>query len=613
MRCLITACTVFLACLRGGSILQAMPQLEPHQTDEHTRLLYHFDEGQGSTARDASQHASDGEIRGAEWTAGRFGAALRFDGVDDCVFRQLTPTIEGLRQLTVECWFQQERSDGRQFLLGKDVTFHFDLSDGSGTSLSLYNRGGVVANADGLPHQQLGLGLGPVRYGRWHHLAATFDGQQVSFFLDGVLRGRQAGARDFLLGAESRGLWIGCYVGQDFWFSGKIDEVRVSDCVRYDPGSQLQIGQTAFEVPRSTPRTRTVRTPLVTGKAQLQLTLRKLYGPSASGFVSLKSPGKPAAIVGPYDLAGVSDQSETQRTWDVSDEVLGDGCYIVGLEETGGGGYFAVTEASLKTGDTGLATWSGQVSSRRTFAPPILIPLRVGATPAETPRRIVLLPDGVDRWSGDLDFSRETANEPPSVFGEGQVEFWLDVPAQQTYEVVLRYAAPVARPCDLVIDGNDLHPFHMAARNRTGGSTPYQAFWEHQGFVCLSPGLHWIRLQDVLPEIVALRLEPVADLPRPQVPWQRYPVPAANALAQSSDPWTAETLFGQPRDALVAIGANSDPAALQFSVNFTNTDRHELFGGDGVRMWLRGAWDLEPFGRLSFRFQGQSHPATSCA
>ena len=170
-----------------------------------------------------------------EWTAGRFGAALRFDGVDDCVFRQLTPTIEGLRQLTVECWFQQERSDGRQFLLGKDVTFHFDFSDGSGTSLSLYNRGGVVANADGLPHQQLGLGLGPVRYGRWHHLAATFDGQQVSFFLDGVLRGRQAGARDFLLGAESRGLWIGCYVGQDFWFSGKIDEVRVSDCVRYDP------------------------------------------------------------------------------------------------------------------------------------------------------------------------------------------------------------------------------------------------------------------------------------------------------------------------------------------------------------------------------------------
>ncbi len=157
-----------------------------------------------------------------------------------------------------------------------------------------------------------------------------------------------------------------------------------------------------------------------------------------------------------------------------------------------------------------------------------------------------------------------------------------------------------------MIDGNDLHPFHMAARNRTGGSTPYQAFWEYQGYVCLSPGLHWIRLQDVLPEIVALRLEPVTDLPRPQVPWQRYPVPAANVLAQSSDPWTAETLFGQPRDALVAIGANSDPAALQFSVNFTNTDRHELFGGDAVRMWLRGAWDLEPFGRLSFRFQGQS-------
>ena len=89
----------------------------------------------------------------------------------------------------------------------------------------------------------MGLGLGSVRYGRWHHLAATFDGQRVSFFLDGVLRGRQAGARDFLLGVDSRGIWVGCYVGQDFWFSGKIDEVRVSDCVRYDPEGGCRSGR----------------------------------------------------------------------------------------------------------------------------------------------------------------------------------------------------------------------------------------------------------------------------------------------------------------------------------------------------------------------------------
>ena len=91
---------------------------------------------------------------------------------------------------------------------------------------------------EGLPHQQIGAGLGQVRLNRWHHLAATFDGQQVSFFLDGVLARRNPGGRDFVLGVSSRGLWIGCYVGNDFWYHGRIDEVRVSDCVRYDPENQ---------------------------------------------------------------------------------------------------------------------------------------------------------------------------------------------------------------------------------------------------------------------------------------------------------------------------------------------------------------------------------------
>ncbi|MCW5809607.1 MAG: hypothetical protein KIT84_01225 [Labilithrix sp.] len=43
-----------------------------------------FDEGSGQTARDGAG-ASDGEIAGATWTSGRYGGALRFDGVDDLV------------------------------------------------------------------------------------------------------------------------------------------------------------------------------------------------------------------------------------------------------------------------------------------------------------------------------------------------------------------------------------------------------------------------------------------------------------------------------------------------------------------------------------------------
>lgn len=315
--------------------------LEPFQPDDHTLILYHFDEGQGGVAKDAGRFGLDGEIRGAQWTDGRFGKALQFDGQDDSVFRQATGAIEGLKHLTVECWFKQDDPQGRQFLAGKDVTFHFDLSSGQGTSLSLYNRGASVANADGLRHQQIGAGLGAFRQGRWHHLAATFDGRQVSFFLDGVLKGRRPGAKDFLLGVPSRGLWIGCYVGQDYWFHGKIDEMRVSDCVRYDAENRLQIGQTAFDVPRKAPRQRTVRKPRTTGTATLGLTLKPLHGGDASGWVSLKPPGKTAACVGRFSVAAATKQAASRIDVDVSDELAGDGCYVVGLEQTGGGGYFA--------------------------------------------------------------------------------------------------------------------------------------------------------------------------------------------------------------------------------------------------------------------------------
>jgi len=59
-------------------------------------------------------------------------------------------------------------------------------------------------------------------------LAVTYGGRQSSFSRDGVLKGRVPMTKDFLLGTRSRGLWVGCYVGMDFWYSGKMDEVRVS-------------------------------------------------------------------------------------------------------------------------------------------------------------------------------------------------------------------------------------------------------------------------------------------------------------------------------------------------------------------------------------------------
>jgi len=589
----VLSLTCALATAQDGS------PLAPFEPDEHTLLLYHLDEGEGLVARDAGRFGYDGEVQGATWAAGRFGGGLRFDGRRASVFRKLTEAIVGLRQITVECWFNQENPEGRQFLLGKDVTFHYDLSDGSATSLSLYNEGGATPNTDGRKHQQIGFGGLTLRPRRWHHNAVTYDGAWCSFFVDGVLRHRVEAPRDFALGTNSRGLWLGSYVGTDFWFSGLLDEVRVSDCVRYDPERRLAVGGQVFAMPVVTRPPPAVRQAVKTGLAQLEVTLLKRHGGDAAGWVYLQPPGGPAALVGEYALRGVAPDTAATVRCDVSDEVTGDGLYVLGLVPRDKDGTFAVTRATLRAGDRNVAEWTGQALSRRTFDPPVLVPLRQGAATMARPARVMLRPDDAARLSGDLELVAASPDGPALLTGDGQVEFWVELPQAAAWRVYLQYTSAARRPCDIVIDGDDLHPYLMAARDRTETGEARDALWRYQGTTVIPAGLHWIRLQDVLPDVAGLRLEPVASAPDYQVPWARFAVPADDFLSGTTA-WQPQPLHGAPAQASVTARGPD----LAFSTAFGNVNTADLDAGDAVRLRLDGRWDLEPFGRLSFRFEG---------
>jgi hypothetical protein len=593
-----------LALIAMASWVAAQEQPGPFVSDAHTLLLYHFDEGSGDVARDAGAHGQDGVVQGAEWAKGKFAGGLWFDGTHDSVFLARPDMLRGLKQITVEAWFNQEATGGRRFLMGDDVCFHFEVDDAAMMSISLYNQGGGVPNAEGKPHQQVYLPCNLIRPGRWHHLAITYNGQVVSYFLDGVLKGRLPGPKDFSLGVAARGLWVGCYVNTDYWYSGLMDEVRVSDCVRYDPEGKLQPGGTIFAMSSSTHPLRPapeVRKPAKTGVAALKLALRKLHGGDASGWVCMKTPGKPAAIVGRYAVAGKPGQTADVQL-DVSDEYAGDESYIVGLVPEQNG-YFAVTSAELTAGGKKAASWSGDARSRVTFQPPILLPLKALAPPpAAKAARMVFLPAGVDWATGALELDMGEEEQPPLMGGDGGAEWWFSLPADQAYRVYMRYAAAGTRPCDLVLDGDDLNAYDMCALNTTGRGTARDSFWEYQGTARLSAGVHWLRAQDVLPDIVALRFEPVAKSPAAKVPWARFPVPGAKALA-TCGPWQSRTEFGKASGTAARI-AEGDANALSLRATFANTDQSDLFAGDCVRFTCPVKWDLEPFGRLRFTFRG---------
>ncbi len=168
--------------------------------------------------RDYSGYGNTGSVYGAINTAGRFGNALRFDGVNDYVSY---PSLgSGWSASTVTNWFKSS----------------------TGGSVISY-RGGGACGSDGLPvvaSDSFSLmctdsGLFKVAYsgkdlrdGNWHFAATTFNGWNVSIYIDGSLVGTStnfdsAQTVSFNFATNS----IGAYLSNGQFFNGTIDEVMI--------------------------------------------------------------------------------------------------------------------------------------------------------------------------------------------------------------------------------------------------------------------------------------------------------------------------------------------------------------------------------------------------
>jgi hypothetical protein len=160
---------------------------------------------------------------GAPATQAAGSAALTFDGTSGYVE---VPASLGLELLlvhfTVEAWVKPQPSAGRRYVLSR-----------GGYRIAVEPSGGGVAALFGLSS------IGSWRWIRspeltpnqWHHLAGTYDGLTMRLFVDGslVASAAQFGTIDRLAGP----LRVGTSAAAGDFFAGAIDEVRISDSVRY--------------------------------------------------------------------------------------------------------------------------------------------------------------------------------------------------------------------------------------------------------------------------------------------------------------------------------------------------------------------------------------------
>jgi hypothetical protein len=213
---------------------------KPFQVDNYTRALWHFDEGSGSTTKDASPNNNDGSVSGPTWTTGRYNNALDFNAGSNRVAVGSSSSLNfGAKEsFTIETWVKTAAT--RKNIL---VKYRESASYPAYYQVYVRNDGSAAFQMRCSNAHQISLTtVTKVNDDKWHYIAGVRDSEddKIYIYLDGKFEGE---ANDTTTGAitTTAGISIGKYYGgSSLNFDGIIDEIRISNKSR----SPLEIKRT---------------------------------------------------------------------------------------------------------------------------------------------------------------------------------------------------------------------------------------------------------------------------------------------------------------------------------------------------------------------------------
>jgi Concanavalin A-like lectin/glucanases superfamily/Bacterial Ig-like domain/Bacterial Ig domain len=185
------------------------------------RAAYGLDQGSGTMALDSSGNNATGALVGAGWTtSGRFGGALSLNGTNGRVDLPSLGTFYKTG-FTLEGWVLKQSSKLDVGVLGT-------WAPGQGGPMIWVDHSSgryrltLTANAE----NYLDSGRAPA-VGQWQHVAVTYDGAVVRFYVDG----EQSASAAFAGNVGDSNVWrIGAYgATPGGFFDGLVDNVRIYD------------------------------------------------------------------------------------------------------------------------------------------------------------------------------------------------------------------------------------------------------------------------------------------------------------------------------------------------------------------------------------------------
>jgi hypothetical protein len=192
-------------------------------------LYLPFDEGSGITARDLSGFGNNGTLLDAsstnadgntppQWTTGKVGGALSFDGVDDYVKVPSSTSLYITKEITLVAWAYSANFSGYQAAVSfKDAAVMFSSSNGG-----LFFRlvlDGVVNDLWSSKN---------IATGTWYLLITSYRNGQAAWYINGQNTGRWSKSGLITNSSCCPYILIGNRVeGLSRYWNGLIDEVRI--------------------------------------------------------------------------------------------------------------------------------------------------------------------------------------------------------------------------------------------------------------------------------------------------------------------------------------------------------------------------------------------------
>ena len=198
--------------------------------DNNTIGLWHFDKTENATMTDSSGNKNHGTIHEAKWCEGRFGNGLDFNGKRNYVEIPNSDSLDLGTNLSMEATISFNEYGHIQPILGKLSLVSNNDEYGIYYTTNLGKNELHFVMSDGATRKDSRIKWTP-NIGQWYHIAGTYDGQKARLYIDGF----KVSEIDYVISKindKGNNLFFGRDVKDNFYFSGKMDEVRISDFTR---------------------------------------------------------------------------------------------------------------------------------------------------------------------------------------------------------------------------------------------------------------------------------------------------------------------------------------------------------------------------------------------